>query len=79
MRKKYYEIRKPFLFLFYNVQREDAQCSQIKPQLKVVKEDGREVPKSLISRKIFRFLFVILIIGYNFIQYLKYTKIYKKN
>ena len=33
-----------FLFLFYTVQREDAQCSQIKPQLKVEIENGCEAP-----------------------------------
>ena len=30
--------------LFNTVQREDAQYSHIKPQLKVEKEDGRETP-----------------------------------
>ena len=37
--KKYYEIRKN-LFLYFTKRR----CSQIKPQLKVEKEDGREAP-----------------------------------
>ena len=36
--KKNYEIRNLFLFLFYTVQREDAQCSQLKVEI----EDERE-------------------------------------
>jgi len=36
--KKNYEIRNLFLFLFYTVQREDAQCSQLKVEI----DDERE-------------------------------------
>ena len=49
--RKYYEIRKHFLFLFYTLQREELtdkatikswnrRCLHIKPQLKVEIEDG---------------------------------------
>ena len=38
MRKKYYEIRKLFLYC------KKRRCSQIKRQLKVEKEEGGEAP-----------------------------------
>ena len=42
-RKNYYEIRKLFYY-FFNVRKEDAQCSQITPQFKVEIENMREAP-----------------------------------
>ena len=38
--KKYYEIRRLFYVLFCT----KTRCSEIKPQLKVEIEDGREAP-----------------------------------